>query len=69
VSGEDRRWTLVQVPEALLDHKVSPVGRLAFANQLHQLIYTHYHFFSRYREKSPANVARRDAVGRPIEVE
>ncbi len=54
----NRRWTLVQVPEALLDHKVSPVGRLAFANQLHQLIYTHYHFFSRYREKTPANVAR-----------
>lgn len=53
-----RAWTLVQVPDARLDHKVSPVGRLAFANQLHQLIFTHYHFYTRYRRKTPGSLLR-----------
>lgn len=53
-----RRWTIVQTPDARLDHKVSPTARIAYANQLHQLIFAHYHFFRHYRPKSPQNLAR-----------
>lgn len=53
-----QRWTIVQTPEARLDHKVSPTNRIGYSNQLHQLIYTHYHFFRHYRAKTPVNVAR-----------
>jgi len=53
-----RRWTLVQTPWARLDHKVSPTNRIQYANQLHQLMYAHYHFFRHYRDKSPAHLAR-----------
>lgn len=53
-----QRWAIVQTPWARLDHKVSPVGRIGYSNQLHQLIYTHYHFFRHYRAKTPANLAR-----------
>lgn len=52
-----RRWSIVQTPWARLDHKVSPTNRIGYSNQLHQLIYAHYHFFRHYRDKTPANVA------------
>lgn len=53
-----QRWTIVQTPWARLDHKVSPTNRIGYSNQLHQLIYTHYHFFRHYRAKTPANIGR-----------
>ncbi len=53
-----RRWSIVQTPWARLDHKVSPVNRIGYSNQQHQLIYSHYHFFRHYRRKTPANLAR-----------
>lgn len=53
-----RDWSIVQTPWARLDHKVSPVNRIGYSNQLHQLIYAHYHFFRHYRRKTPANLAR-----------
>lgn len=52
-----QRWTIVQTPHARLDHKVSPTNRIGYSNQLHQLIYAHYHFFRHYRVKTPRNVA------------
>ncbi|MCK6506980.1 glycosyltransferase [Myxococcota bacterium] len=52
-----QRWTIVQTPHAKLDHKVSPTNRIGYSNQLHQLIYAHYHFFRHYRDKTPKNVA------------
>ncbi|NOY26661.1 MAG: glycosyltransferase family 2 protein [Oligoflexia bacterium] len=53
-----KRWSVVQTPFARLNHKVSPTNRIGYSNQLHQLIYAHYHFFRQYREKTPANLAR-----------
>ena len=52
-----RRWSIVQTPYARLDHKVSPTNRIGYSNQLHQLIYAHYHFFRHYRAKTPAALA------------
>jgi glycosyltransferase involved in cell wall biosynthesis len=53
-----KNWTILQTPHAKLIHKESPVNRIQYPAQLGQIIYAHYYFFTRYREKTPANVAQ-----------
>jgi hypothetical protein len=52
-----QNWTILQTPHAKLLHKESPVQRIQYPAQLGQQIYAHYYFFTRYREKTPVNVA------------
>jgi len=53
-----KHWTILQTPHAKLLHKESPVSRIQYPAQLGQMIYAHYYFFTRYREKTPGNVAQ-----------
>ena len=53
-----KRWTILQTPHAKLLHKESPVSRIQYPAQLGQMIFAHYYFFTRYREKTPTNLAQ-----------
>ncbi len=53
-----KNWTILQTPHAKLLHKESPVSRIQYPAQLGQMIYAHYYFFTRYREKTPSNMAQ-----------
>jgi len=53
-----QNWTILQTPHAKLLHKESPVSRIQYPAQLGQMIFAHYYFFTRYREKTPSNVAQ-----------
>jgi GT2 family glycosyltransferase len=53
-----RDWTILQTPHARLLHKESPVGRIQYPAQLGQLIFAHWYFFTRYRDKRPGSLAR-----------
>ena len=50
-------WKILQTPHAKLLHKESPVSRIQYPAQLGQMIFAHYYFFTRYRDKTPANLA------------
>jgi GT2 family glycosyltransferase len=53
-----KNWKILQTPHAKLLHKESPVSRIQYPAQLGQMIFAHYYFFTRYRQKTPANVAQ-----------
>lgn len=53
-----REWTILQTPYAKLLHKESPVSRINYPAQLGQIIYAHWYFFTRHREKRPTEVVR-----------
>ncbi|MAY81156.1 MAG: hypothetical protein CL930_10285 [Deltaproteobacteria bacterium] len=52
-----QNWTILQTPHAKLLHKESPVSRIQYPAQLGQIIYAHWYFFTRYRKKTPTQVA------------
>jgi len=53
-----REWTILQTPHAKLLHKESPVSRINYPAQLGQIIYAHWYFFTRNRDKRPTEVVR-----------
>ena len=53
-----KNWKILQTPHAKLLHKESPVSRIQYPAQLGQMIFAHYYVFTRYRQKTPANVAQ-----------